>query len=745
MLVRIATVVTPWLILGFLTAPCGPARSAASIDTAQEQAAGIERRLAEIHERAHPAIVRIDGAQTEKGQGACTGVIVTEDGHILVSAKVANQALTVHLTDGRRTTAKSLGWSGEWGIALAKLDDDGPWPHAKLAPPPNIRAGEGIATFAYSAPDWSAVKQPLMELEWVDRSAPGLWFMCPDGTKSEWKLGGVAFDLEGRLLGIECDTFHTHGTVFTHVGIVHSFWDNLAGGKNLDELRLRSQPDAGPGPPDRGATISEEAERRATAATVQVRRQPGQKGLSGVIITKDGLVATVAHHFVMAGGRVSISLPDGRDLPGEVVGVSFPSDIGLVRIAANGEFPYVEMGNSAQLRPGDACTAIGYGPVVAESRTPQIRRLKVVDPSNGPWSYLLPLDRTAKFSGGDCGGGIFDPDGRLVAIANPHLGLPWPHENPRIEVLRKQWAGLHAPFVQAVKSEFAAVEQSLLANANRARDAVVELRDGDRTFALGTVVGANGVIASKASLLPAADKVACRFADGRELSATVTKVLREHDLAFLKVAAGDLKSVEWAKGPFPAPGILAAIAGPKPVTGTIALPTQAFPAEPGHLRASFRDTENGLTVERIMADETFTFDSGFAPFGPQPLREGDILMSVEGRPIGKLADLAALLDVEKTPIAVAGDRVRLLAKREGKERELSITLGPQAWPIGNNQSARCSNFARVGSMVTGANLELLGGPVVDAYGRVVGLAIAGRQMGWILVLPAETILHALSS
>jgi hypothetical protein len=344
---------------------------------------------------------------------------------------------------------------------------------------------------------------PLIELAWVNRSVPDLWFMHPDGTKSEWKEGSVAFDLDGRFLGIESVAYPLQGIVFIHAKLVHSLWTELLAGTNIDRVRLVAQPIAPQLWPAESEATSAEAERRAVAATVRIRTRPGHTCLSGVIISKEGLVATVAHHFVMPGGTVTVSLPDGRDLPGEVIGSSFPSDIGLVRIKSIGEFPFVKMGRSTSLRPGDDCVVIGYGPVADELRTPQIRRPKVVEPSGGLWSHMLPLDPSVMFTGGDCGGGVFDVQGRLIAVACPYLGQPWPHENPRIEILRKQWDSLHASFDQATKSDFANVEKVCVAAADRLRDAVVELRQGDQTFALGTVADISGTIVSKASALPA--------------------------------------------------------------------------------------------------------------------------------------------------------------------------------------------------------------------------------------------------
>lgn len=146
----------------------------------------------------------------------------------------------------------------------------------------------------------------------------------------------------------------------------------------------------------------------------------------------------------------------------------------------------------------------------------------------------------------------------------------------------------------------------------------------------------------------------------------------------------------------------------------------------------------GIVVDQVK-DDSVSFDTAFARFGPQPLQKGDILLSVEDRPLTKLAELDAMLDDEKTPIAVAGDTLRLLVKRAEMQLEMHLTLGPRQSLIRNGQSARCSNFATFASFATNSDVELFGGPVVNFDGRAIGIAIAGRQRGWVLVLPAEIV------
>src|SRR5687767_6784130 len=67
---------------------------------------------------------------------------------------------------------------------------------------------------------------------------------------------------------------------------------------------------------------------------------------------------------------------------------------------------------------------------------------------------------------------------------------------------------------------------------------VVRVYNGDKAVGLGTVVEADGLVLTKASLL--GDKPACKLGDGRTVAAKVVGVEDKHDLALLKVDAKGL-------------------------------------------------------------------------------------------------------------------------------------------------------------------------------------------------------------
>jgi S1-C subfamily serine protease len=85
----------------------------------------------------------------------------------------------------------------------------------------------------------------------------------------------------------------------------------------------------------------------------RVRRGTG----SGFIIKSDGVILTNAH-VVEGADSVTVTLTDGRELQGRVMGADSLTDVAVIKVEAN-NLPAVALGNSDQLRPGEWAIAIG--------------------------------------------------------------------------------------------------------------------------------------------------------------------------------------------------------------------------------------------------------------------------------------------------------------------------------------------------------------------------------------------------
>jgi Do/DeqQ family serine protease len=78
---------------------------------------------------------------------------------------------------------------------------------------------------------------------------------------------------------------------------------------------------------------------------------------SGFIISQDGILLTNAH-VVEGADSVTVTLRDGREFKGKVLGFDALTDVAAIRIEGK-NLPTVSLGNSDQLKPGEWAIAIG--------------------------------------------------------------------------------------------------------------------------------------------------------------------------------------------------------------------------------------------------------------------------------------------------------------------------------------------------------------------------------------------------
>jgi len=78
---------------------------------------------------------------------------------------------------------------------------------------------------------------------------------------------------------------------------------------------------------------------------------------SGFIIKSDGLILTNAH-VVEGADTVTVTLKDGREISGRVLGTDSLTDVAVVKVNEN-NLPTVALGNSDSLRSGEWAIAIG--------------------------------------------------------------------------------------------------------------------------------------------------------------------------------------------------------------------------------------------------------------------------------------------------------------------------------------------------------------------------------------------------
>ncbi|MEB3351848.1 MAG: trypsin-like peptidase domain-containing protein [Cyanobacteriota bacterium] len=143
-----------------------------------------------------------------------------------------------------------------------------------------------------------------------------------------------------------------------------------------------------------------------------IQQQQGQG--SGFITRSDGVVLTNAH-VVEGASEVTVTLPDGRSLPGKVLGGDPVTDVAVVKVTAS-RLPVAPLGDSASLRPGEWAIAIGnplgLDNTVTAGIISAIQRTNAV----GEGQRVPYIQTDAAVNPGNSGGPLINDRGQVIGI-----------------------------------------------------------------------------------------------------------------------------------------------------------------------------------------------------------------------------------------------------------------------------------------------------------------------------------------
>lgn len=145
---------------------------------------------------------------------------------------------------------------------------------------------------------------------------------------------------------------------------------------------------------------------------------------SGVIFKIEGKKAYIVtnHHVVDSGDNLEAVTVDGKSKTAELVGKDRISDIAVLSIDSKGIETAVELGDSTQLRRGEAVIAIGNPLGLGGTTTFGIvsyidRKIPVSINQDGIYDWEQTVIQTdAAINEGNSGGALIDMDGKLVGI-----------------------------------------------------------------------------------------------------------------------------------------------------------------------------------------------------------------------------------------------------------------------------------------------------------------------------------------
>jgi S1-C subfamily serine protease len=252
---------------------------------------------------------------------------------------------------------------------------------------------------------------------------------------------------------------------------------------------------------------------RATAGVVSLRvqlpasgaRRAGGEGAgSGFLITPDGYLLTNSH-VVQQAREAQVQFEDGASDRASVVGSDPHTDLALLRVGAARSLPHLQLGDSAQVRPGQVAIAIGnplgLGHTVTTGVISALRRT-LRAPSGRTIENVIQTD--ASLNPGNSGGPLLDTHARVIGVntaivsgaqslcfAVPSATAQWVvTELLQHGTVRRAWLGLTAhtvPLARRVARHFQLTLESAILVDEVVRGGPADragVREGDRIVAI---------------------------------------------------------------------------------------------------------------------------------------------------------------------------------------------------------------------------------------------------------------------
>ncbi len=134
---------------------------------------------------------------------------------------------------------------------------------------------------------------------------------------------------------------------------------------------------------------------------------------SGFIIDANGTIVT-NNHVVKGATSVTITLDDGTTLPAKVIGRDPRTDIAVLKVKSTAKLPFIELGDSDQVEPGQWVVAVGNPFGLGGTVTAGIVSARGRDIGEGNYDSFIQID--APINRGNSGGPLFTQDGKVVGV-----------------------------------------------------------------------------------------------------------------------------------------------------------------------------------------------------------------------------------------------------------------------------------------------------------------------------------------
>jgi serine protease Do len=266
--------------------------------------------------------------------------------------------------------------------------------------------------------------------------------------------------------------------------------------------------------------------------------------------------------------------------------------------------------------------------------------------------------------------------------------------------------------------------------------------DGRKEIGYGVVVSSDGHILTKASELEGVGKLAIIVdrTSYKEVETLATDP--EWDVSLLKVNATGLVPVEYAPTSEVPQGTWVVANGAtsrfarRALAGIVSAKIREIPATGGAaLGVVLESVKKDLTIQEV-AEGSGAQEAG--------LEKGDVIISVAGRKISRVEDLAETLKDRKT-----GSIVEVICRRGKNEFTAEVRLFAKGEmfddtltrndAMSGDYSKRRSGFPRVMQHDILGSSRVTGGPLLDLEGRCIGMNIARANRAESFAIPVENL------
>ena len=266
--------------------------------------------------------------------------------------------------------------------------------------------------------------------------------------------------------------------------------------------------------------------------------------------------------------------------------------------------------------------------------------------------------------------------------------------------------------------------------------------DGRKEIGYGVVISADGHILTKASEILDAKALAVTVDQTKYAAVKVLAVDPTWDVALLKVEASGLVPVAYAPTSALPQGTWVVANGATTRTarrllaGIVSAKIREIPASGGAALGVVLSAKSKLLEVDEVNEKSGAKEAG--------LQKGDVILSIEGKKLKKIEDIAEVLKDRK-----AGSMVKMTYRRKGEEITVDVRLAARGEMFTdqmnrNDQmsgefSPRRSGFPRVMQHDILGSRSVVGGPVLDLDGRCIGMNIARANRAESFAIPVEDL------